>query len=107
MPPRKPSSLSFDDRVRLTAELAAPYRKIRQFLYAGAGISGGLGGVVFFFRVLAGRELAQSLPNLGIQIGVIAGAIALFRWEAKRQEKLVERVRDRLNAKDKHSPPSE
>ncbi|MEO0854354.1 MAG: DUF3493 domain-containing protein [Cyanobacteria bacterium J06648_11] len=106
MSPRK-SNLSFDDRVRLTAELAAPYRKIRQFLYEGAGVSGALGGVVFFFRVLAGRELAQSLPNLGIQIGVIAGAIALFRWEAQRQETLEARVRDRLTSAGKHSPNSD
>lgn len=101
MPPRKPSSLSFDDRVRLTSELAAPYRKIRQFVYVASGISGALGGVVFFFRVLAGRDLAQSLPNLGIQIGVVAAAIALFRWERGKQERLEERVRKRLKAEGK------
>ncbi|MEM9156101.1 MAG: DUF3493 domain-containing protein [Cyanobacteria bacterium P01_F01_bin.33] len=101
MPPRKPSSLPFDERVRLTSELAAPYRKIRQFVYLAAALSGGLGGVIFFFRVIAGQDLAQTVPNLAIQLGVVAGALALSRWENGLQQKLERRVRARLQSEGK------
>jgi hypothetical protein len=77
-------------------ELAAPYRGIRKFIYMAVGGSGAIGGVIFFFRVLAGRDLDHSLPNLGLQLGICAITFFLLRWESKAQEQLKIRLQDRL-----------
>jgi hypothetical protein len=91
-----PKSLNFNERVQLTAELAAPYRQLRFFVYLAAAASGGIGAFVFFFRALAGRDLNQTLPSLALQLGITAAALALWRWERQRQQRLETRVRERL-----------
>ncbi|WP_017324230.1 DUF3493 domain-containing protein [Synechococcus sp. PCC 7336] len=98
-PPRE--QLSIEERVQLTAELAAPYRKLRQFIYITCLASGGIGAFVFFFRALAGRALDQTLPSLALQLGISAGAIALFRWERQRQRKLEDRLREKFEVGDR------
>lgn len=71
---------------RLKAEIAAPYRGVRQFIYIGFGASAFIGAFIFFFQVLAGRDIEQALPNLALQVGVLALMIFLWRWEQKRQK---------------------
>ncbi|MDX2272889.1 MAG: DUF3493 domain-containing protein [Cyanobacteriota bacterium] len=88
--------LSSQDRVRLMSELASPYRGLRKFIYLAVGASGALGGAVFLMRVLAGRELDVSLPSLALQLGVVAGAVALTRLENRMEKRLQERVSNRL-----------
>ncbi len=95
---RKP--LSPDDRVRLMAELEAPYRGVRKFIYGAVGASGGIGAFVFLFRVLAGRELSESIPNLALQLGILIGAIALIRWESRQGKQDQTRIRTRLEAQE-------
>ncbi|MEA5617616.1 DUF3493 domain-containing protein [Cronbergia sp. UHCC 0137] len=68
---------------RLKAEISAPYRGLRQFIYIGVGASGFIGAFVFFFQVLAGRNLDTALPNLALQIGIIGLIIFLWRWEQR------------------------
>ncbi len=81
-----PSGMSQDRYDRLVAESKAPYKGLRKFLYAAFGASGAVGGFVFLTKVLAGRDVAQSLPNLALQVGVVALMIFLFRWEDRNSE---------------------
>lgn len=66
----------------LRAEAKHPYRGFRKFFYGAFGISGGVGAVVFFFQILAGKNLSQSVPNFFLQVGVVALMVWLFRREA-------------------------
>lgn len=69
-----------DDRyARLRAEAAAPYRGLRQFIYLTCGASGAIGGFIFLLQILAGRDVAAALPNLGVQVVVVALMVWLFR----------------------------
>lgn len=81
-----PDGMSKERYARLVAESQAPYKGLRKFMYATFGASGAIGGFVFLTKVLAGRDIAQSLPNLALQIGVVALMVFLFRWE-DREEK--------------------
>lgn len=64
---------------RLKAEAKSPYRGLRQFLYVSCLASGAIGGVVFFFKVAAGRDLETNIPNLALQVGVVALMVWLLR----------------------------
>ncbi|MEH2125457.1 DUF3493 domain-containing protein [Nostoc sp.] len=69
----------------LKAEIAAPYRGLRQFFYIAFGASGSLGAFVFFFQVLAGRNVESAMPSLALQVGIVALMVFLWRWEQRRQ----------------------
>lgn len=97
---------SREDQVRLLAELEAPYRGVRKFIYGAVAVSGGLGAFVFLFRVLAGRELNESIPNLLLQMGVLVGAISLIRLENRWGKRDQTRIRSGLEAQDPHVPPA-
>ncbi|MEH1838697.1 MAG: DUF3493 domain-containing protein [Nostoc sp.] len=71
----------------LKAEIAAPYRGLRQFFYIAFGASGSLGAFVFFFQVLAGRNIESALPSLALQVGIVALMVFLWRWEQRRQRR--------------------
>jgi Low psii accumulation1 / Rep27 len=83
----RPNNLSPERYERLMAEVKAPYRSLRQFVYVACGISGALGGFVFLTRLLAGRDLTETVPNLALQIGIVALMIGLFRWEQRASKK--------------------
>ena len=68
---------------RLKAELKTPYKGLRKFIYGAFGASGFIGAVIFFAQVIAGRNLNTALPNLALQVGVVALMIFLFRLEDK------------------------
>lgn len=66
----------------LRREANAPYRSLRKFIYLVFGASGTIGGLIFFLQILAGKgNLAESLPNLAIQLGVVGLMVWLFRLE--------------------------
>ena len=92
--------LSQGERAKLMAEIAAPYRGLRKFIYLGVGISGTLGAFVFFFRVLAGRELSTAVPSLALQLGLMAAAVGLTRLENRAQKRVQERLATRLRSQD-------
>jgi uncharacterized protein DUF3493 len=79
--------LNPEQYARLKAEMATPYRGLRQFIYLGCGASGLIGTFVFFFQVLAGRDIENALPNLALQIGIVALMLFLWRWEQRRQKR--------------------
>ncbi|MBO3462136.1 DUF3493 domain-containing protein [Aetokthonos hydrillicola Thurmond2011] len=66
---------------RLRSEAAAPYRGIRKFIYAACGASGLIGTITFFSQLLARRDWNNALPNLALQIGVVALMVFLWRLE--------------------------
>ena len=70
----------------LIAEAKAPYRGLRKFVYAAFGASGAIGAAVFLAQILAGRDVEAALPNLAIQIGVIALMVWLFRIDKAGQK---------------------
>ena len=70
---------------RLKAEIAAPYRGLRQFVYVACGASGFIGIFVFLSQLLAGRDVNNALPNLALQIGVVALMVFLWRWDQRRR----------------------
>lgn len=86
-PPRKSGridpKLEPELYAQLKAELKTPYRGLRQFIYLGFGASGLIGAFVFLMQILAGREVEAALPNLGLQVGVVALMVWLFRLEQR------------------------
>ncbi|MEA5601569.1 DUF3493 domain-containing protein [Nostoc sp. UHCC 0252] len=78
--------LNSEQYASLKAEIAAPYRGLRQFIYIAFGASGSIGAFVFFFQVLAGRDVESALPSLALQVGIVALMVFLWRWEQRRQQ---------------------
>ncbi len=72
---------------RLRAEIAAPYRGLRKFIYVGCGASGFIGALVFFSQLLAGKDVNSALPNLALQIGVVVLMVFLWGWEQRREQR--------------------
>jgi hypothetical protein len=85
--PRNPQKLSPEKYARLKAELKTPYKGIRQFIYITFGASGAIGAFVFLMQLLAGRDIDAALPNLAIQLGVLALMVGLFRLEKRAGRK--------------------
>ncbi len=85
--PNSQKRLDPEQYARLKAEMAAPYRGLRQFLYIGFGASGFIGAFIFFFQLLAGRDVENALPNFALQVGIVALMIFLWRWEQSRQKR--------------------
>lgn len=85
---RPPAAKRLDDEryARLKEEAIAPYRGLRRFVYLAFGVSGSVGAFIFLTQALAGREVEAALPNLAIQVGVVALMFWLFRIDRKRQK---------------------
>jgi hypothetical protein len=79
--------LSPEKYARLKAEAKAPYKSLRQFFYVAFGASGFIGAFVFLAKLAAGQDLATTLPNLALQLGLVALMIFLFRWEQGKNNK--------------------
>ena len=82
-----PRKLSPEKYARLRAELKTPYRGVRQFIYVTFGASGAIGAFIFFLQILAGRDIEAALPNLAVQLVVIALMVGLFRLEQRASRK--------------------
>ena len=81
---QKPDSIDPELWRRLQAEAKSPFRGLRQFIYVSCAISGAVGGVVFFFKLLAGKSLEATIPNLALQIGVVALMVWLLRIDRSK-----------------------
>ena len=78
------AKISPEKYARLKAEVQAPYRGLRKFIYVGLGASGFIGALTFLARIAAGQDLAHDLPNFALQIGVVALMVFLFRIDQKK-----------------------
>ncbi|MDJ0742893.1 MAG: DUF3493 domain-containing protein [Xenococcaceae cyanobacterium MO_167.B27] len=83
--PNAKSSLSPEKYARLKAEAKAPYKGLRNFFYLAFAASGFIGALTFLARIAAGTNLTQDIPNLALQLGLVAAMIALFTWENKEK----------------------
>ncbi|OUL17792.1 DUF3493 domain-containing protein [Nostoc sp. 106C] len=81
------SRLTPEQYARLKAEIATPYRSLRKFIYIACGASGLIGIFIFFFKLLAGRDVDNALSNLFLQIGIVTLIGCLWRWEQSRQKR--------------------
>jgi hypothetical protein len=86
MAQNSPNNLNPQQYARLKAEVAAPYRGLRQFIYISVGASGFIGAFVFFFQLLAQRDIEQALPNFALQLGVIGLMVFLWKWENRSRK---------------------
>lgn len=82
-----PNQLSAEKYAFLKAEAKAPYRGLRKFIYVTFAASGLIGAFVFLSQLAAGQEVANALPNLGLQVGVVALMVWLFRLDQGTQRK--------------------
>ena len=80
------NNLTPEKYARLRAEAKAPYKGLRKFFYAAFAASGLIGAFVFLAKLAAGQDLSSNLPNLFLQIGVVALMVFLFRLEGKGTE---------------------
>lgn len=85
--PNAAPDLDDETYARLKAEAIAPYRGLRKFVYVAFAASGTIGGFIFFLKFLAGDTTVDTLPNLALQIGVVALMVWLFRLENKQERK--------------------
>ncbi|UZQ56227.1 DUF3493 domain-containing protein [Trichothermofontia sichuanensis B231] len=77
----RPTHLTAEQYARLKAEVAAPYRGLRLFIYLAFAASGTIGAFIFLTQLLAGHDVTNLLPNLVLQLGVVALMLWLFRLE--------------------------
>ena len=84
---RRPQGMSPERYERLMAEAKAPYKGLRKFVYGTFAASGAIGGFIFLTQVLAGRDVGIALPNLALQLGVVALMVFLFRLESRPAKK--------------------
>lgn len=82
-----PNQLSPERFARLKAEAKAPYRGLRKFIYVSFAASGLIGAFIFLAQLAAGHEVATALPNLGVQVAVVALMVWLFRIDQGKQRK--------------------
>lgn len=75
------SKLGAEKYAYLKAEAKAPYKGLRKFIYVAFGASGFIGALIFVTQLIAGTNVSSTLPNLALQVGVIALMIWLFRLE--------------------------
>ncbi|MEM1280058.1 MAG: DUF3493 domain-containing protein [Cyanobacteria bacterium P01_H01_bin.152] len=81
---RIPPGMSREKYQRLKAEAQAPYKGLRKFIYGSFAASGAIGAFIFLTQALAGRDVGTALPNLALQVGVVALMVFLFRLESRK-----------------------
>jgi len=84
---RPPEGMSPEYYARLKGEVQTPYKGLRKFIYGSFAVSGLVGGLIFLTQLLAGKDVEAVLPNLAVQIGVVALMVGLFRWESRSERK--------------------
>lgn len=84
---RPPEGMSPELYARLKGELQTPYKGVRKLIYGAFATSGLVGGLIFLTQLLAGKDVEGVLPNLAVQIGVVALMVGLFRWESRNERK--------------------
>ena len=79
--------------LRLQAEVQAPYRGLRQFIYLAFALSGGIGALIFATDLLAGKGDLRTGLNLVLQLGLVVAMTWLWRWEHRQGQRQREQIR--------------
>ena len=66
---------------RLRAEIDAPYRGLRKFIYVAFTVSGFIGAFISLVKIIAGQNISSAFPNFALQLGIMVLMIWLFRLE--------------------------
>ncbi|KAK4529572.1 hypothetical protein CCYA_CCYA01G0429 [Cyanidiococcus yangmingshanensis] len=97
--PPASAELSLAQRARLREEAEAPFRKARQFLYAGGIASAAVASVIALSTLLALSGQAagtdswwQAVRNLGIDLTGGSVCAALYRWDEVAAARRLERM---------------
>jgi hypothetical protein len=80
-PKNRRQQLSPEKYKRLKAEAKAPYRGLRKTIYVVFAASGLIGAFVMLTQLSAGGNVTETLPNLGLQVGIVALMVWLFRQD--------------------------
>jgi hypothetical protein len=85
---------------KIKEEIASPFRKLRQFIYVGSAVAGGLGTVTAIPQLIfalqdGGDGVVTQLTNVGVDIGAIIGSIILWDRDAKDEKAKLERFTKR------------
>ncbi|KAI0561463.1 Low psii accumulation 1 protein [Gracilaria domingensis] len=93
------STRQYSQLTRLREETEAPFRKARMFVYAGSAASAAVGLFISGLRVIAAlsgvsgvQPLKETIPNVGINLSVIALFVFLLRLENKAGVRRLERM---------------
>jgi Low psii accumulation1 / Rep27 len=83
-------------RVKLKEEISSPFRKVRQFIYSGAGIAGLIGTVTavpqLIFAVQDGGEaITGAITNVAIDVGAVVLAVVGWNKDAEGERIKLER----------------
>jgi len=78
---KSPNQLSSEKYKQLKAETKAPYRGLRKTIYVAFASSGLIGAFVMIAQLAAGGNITETLPNLGLQVGIVALMAWLFRQD--------------------------
>lgn len=84
-PKNRRNQLSPEKYQRLKAETKAPYRGLRKTIYVAFAASGLIGAFVMITQLAAGSNVTETLPNLGLQLGIVALMAWLFRQDSKAE----------------------
>lgn len=86
-PKNNRNQLSAEKYQRLRAEAKAPYRGLRKVVYVVFAASGLIGALVMLSQLAAGNNIVETLPNLALQIGLVALMVWLFRRDTETEGK--------------------
>ncbi|GJP45926.1 hypothetical protein CLOM_g5261 [Closterium sp. NIES-68] len=85
--------------LKLIAEVQAPFRGVRRFLYVALGMAAGIATVItiprFILAVQGGLDAPDLLTtggNLAVDLGGGVAMVALYVWEQRREEEQMGRV---------------
>lgn len=99
-PPRAPEPQTYSLQTRLREEVDAPFRKVRQFVYLGAGMSAAVGGFVSALRIIASyagvrgtQPLSETSVNVGVDVAAAAVCYTLWSAEQAAGARRLERLR--------------
>jgi hypothetical protein len=97
-------------KAKLKAEISSPFRLLRQFLFSGAGIAGGLGTVTTIPQVIKAWSIEEerntALTNVAIDVAAMVIGGGLWKWDTDQGKAKVE-LFSSSESKQKYSLSSE
>lgn len=103
----KESGISGELRYKLLEEQSNPFRKFRQTIYLACAGSASIGAFIAASRVVASltgvdgvQPLSETVPNVAIDLGVVAAGVGLWFWEDGRGKASLEALAEKKGTKN-------